>query len=198
MFENIRLETSRLVIRPLTVRDLPQFHALLRDKEVLQYLPEDVMSREEARGILSWLIGCYSKNTPERIIKFTVGVAQKENNELIGWCGFGPLEFDPSEIEIYYGLSRHYWGRGLATEAAGAMMHYAFERVGLKRLVAVVRPENRASVRVIEKLGLIYGKTVTGLPSDYAAYEGDFYYSLNRDQYRNPTGQRKPDWEGGY
>lgn len=190
MFKDIRLETPRLLIRPFTMRDLPQFHRMLCDEEVVRYLPENVMSREEAQDILSWLIGCYPKNTPEQIIKFTVGVVLRESNELIGWCGFGPLDFDPSEIEIYYGLSRQHWGRGLATEAAEAMMHYAFETVGLERMVAVVRPENSGSVRVIEKLGMIFRKTVTGLPSDYAAYEGDFYYSLNRGQYRNLPGQR--------
>ena len=197
MFENLRLKTSRLLIRPLTMRDLPLFHGLLCDEEVLRYLPEDVMSRKEAESILSWLIACYAKNTPERIVKFTVGVAQKESNKLLGWCGFGPLEFDPSDIEIYYGLSPEYWGQGLATEAATATMRYAFEMVGLEKLVAVVRPENAASVRVIEKLGMMNQKTITGLPGEFAAYEGDLYYSMNRDRYRELTGKSKPDWEGG-
>jgi ribosomal-protein-alanine N-acetyltransferase len=57
------------------------------------------------------------------------------------------------DIELAYRLTRAAWGRGIASEAAGAMVEYAFRVVGLPRLVAVTYPENRASQRVLDKLG---------------------------------------------
>jgi ribosomal-protein-alanine N-acetyltransferase len=114
-----------------------------------------------------------------------VGVFHKEENKLIGWCGFGPLEFEPSEIEIYYGLSRDYWGKGFATEAAKALLDYGFGLIGLDKIVAIVMPENIASKKVIEKMGMIYQKQVKNLTVKYKTFEGDYYYSLTKEEYNN-------------
>jgi len=72
---------------------------------------------------------------------------------LIGFCGVQPLP-ETAEIEIGWWLARAWWGRGLATEAARAALEDAFTRVGLRRVVAIAQPGNRASVRVMEKLGM--------------------------------------------
>jgi ribosomal-protein-alanine N-acetyltransferase len=58
------------------------------------------------------------------------------------------------EIEVGYMLAKEYWGRGLATEAAKAILHYGFEQVGLARLICVVNPGNQASSRVALKIGM--------------------------------------------
>ena len=183
MFTDLFLETDRLVHKPFTKNDLEQLHKIVSQKEVVKYLPEDVMSLEETKEILTWLISCYERNSPQKIIKYTVGVYHKEDEKLIGWCGLGPLEFDESEIEVYFGLSQEYWGRGLATESAGAMLGYSFSVIGLDKIVAVVNPENTASKRVIEKLRMTYRKQVKGLPENFKAYEGHLYYSMSRNEY---------------
>ena len=92
-------------------------------------------------------------------------------------------DFSPEEIEIFYGLAKEYWGKGLATEAGKAVLHYGFDTIGLDEIVAVTHSANVASIRVIEKLGLIYKKKVQGLPKKYSSYEGCLYYSLSRDKY---------------
>jgi len=56
-------------------------------------------------------------------------------------------------VEIAYRLARSAWGRGIATEAAGALVAHGLRTLGLPRLVAVTYPENRASQRVLDKLG---------------------------------------------
>lgn len=183
VFKDMFLETDRLFLRPYTMDDLDQLHKIVSQKEVMKYLPEDVMSLEETKRTLTWIIECYCKNTPQHIVKFSVGVFHKEEDRLIGWCGLGPLEFEPSQIEIYYGLSQDYWSKGFATEAAKALLEYGFRVIGLNKIVAIVMPENIASKRVIEKMGMIYQKQIKNLPEKHKAFEGDYYYSLTKKEY---------------
>jgi ribosomal-protein-alanine N-acetyltransferase len=178
MFNDLYIETERLVLRCFRMDDLPAFLALVGQPEVMEYLPEDVMKLEEARDTLNWIIESYGVNTPDQIRKFTVAVARNRSNEIIGWCGLGPLEFDPERIELYYGISYPDWGKGYATEAARAMLRYGFEMVGLREIVAVVNRENLASKRVLEKLGMPYRREVRNLKPEHKTYEGHLFYSL--------------------
>ena len=183
MFRDINLETTRLVIRPFTLDDLRALHAILSEKAVMKYLPEDVLSLEEVERILDFVTDCYTRNTPNDIIKFTVAVVDKAIGRLIGWVGLGPLEFDTARVELYYGLAEIYWGRGLATEAARAMLDFGFRSLALPEIVAVVSPENKASGRVLEKLGMKYLRVVRSLPADQRFYTGFLYYSLSREEF---------------
>ena len=72
---------------------------------------------------------------------------------LIGFCGLQPLP-EAEDIEIGWWLARAWWGRGLATEAARAALCDGFERVGLRRIVAIAQPANMASIGVMQKLGM--------------------------------------------
>ena len=84
---------------------------------------------------------------------------------LIGFCGLQPLSGTP-EVEIGWWLAKACWGRGLATEAARAVLRFGFESVGLARIVAIAQPANRASVRIMEKLGMSFerGLVRKGVP----------------------------------
>ena len=183
MFKDVRLETERLAVRPFELDDAAALHGIVSQEEVMKYLPEDVMSLEEVRHVISWLADCYQKNTPECILKFTLAIISKKDEKLIGWCGLGPLEFSPEEIEIFYGLSKDQWGKGIATEAARTVLRYGFETLKLDPIVAVTDPRNAASVKVIEKLGMIYRRKIENLPEKYSFYEGCLYHSLSREEY---------------
>jgi len=183
VFADLHLETERLIVRAYTMADLPALHGIVSQKAVMEHLPEGVMSLEGTEKALRWIIECYRQNTPRKIVKFSVGVVERSTGRLIGWCGLGPLDFDGSEIEIYYGLSASHWGRGFTTEAAGALLRYGFETIVLTRITALVRPQNAASQRVIEKLGLIYKKRIGRLPEEHKFYQGLLYYALTREEY---------------
>jgi ribosomal-protein-alanine N-acetyltransferase len=183
MFRGFRLETERLILRPFSMEDLHPLHSIVSRKAVVKYLPEGTLSLDEVGSTLSWLIRCYKENTPSRIIKFTVAVIDRGSSRLIGWVGLGPLQFDTSQIEIYYGLAEEYWGKGLATEAARSMLAFGFNTLGLERISAVVKPGNAASSRVIEKLGMKYLGTLQNLPPEHGDYEGDLHYSISRDDF---------------
>ncbi len=192
MFRDLHLETPGAIIRPFTMGDAAALYAILRQEEVMRFLPEGQMSLEEVRETLAWIIDCYDKNTPERIIKFTAAVTLRGTGEVVGWVGLGPLDFEPSQIELFYGIDRAFWGRGLATEAARAMLGYGFNKLGRHRIVAVVHPDNAASIRVIVKTGLRYERTIGSLPAEHNAYEGDYYYSLTCEEFERVGGYRTP------
>ncbi len=81
----------------------------------------------------------------------------QDGGGLIGFCGLQPLPGTQpgiEEIEIGWWLARAWWGRGLATEAARAVLRDGFERVGLERMVAIAQPANTASIGIMRKLGL--------------------------------------------
>jgi RimJ/RimL family protein N-acetyltransferase len=80
---------------------------------------------------------------------------EKPAREMIGFCGVGFWR-DAPDPEIGWWLARRWWGRGLATEAARTALQDAFERVGLERIISIARPENTASTRIMEKVGLTF------------------------------------------
>ena len=198
MFKDVKIETERLIIRPFTTDDAGQWQAVLSQEEVMHYLPEDVMTLQEVEHFIGWFQDCYEKNTPDNIIKWTLAVCFKRKRkdrqvtprpngagpdetigEVIGWAGIGPWEPDPSEVELFYGISKEYWGEGFASEAAQAVMQYAFGTIGLKRLVAVANPENVGSVRVLEKIGMKFEKTLKNLPEEFRNDEGSVFYTCH-------------------
>ena len=145
------LETERLVLRRLTVDDLDDLFSLYHGPDVRKYYSEGIPSYEETRQELEWMINhCYAK--------YGFGMwatIEKKTGKFMGRCGLTPMDIEGrEEIEVGYMLAREYWGRGLATEAARAILHYGFEQVGLVRLICVINPGNQASGRVAEKIGM--------------------------------------------
>ena len=155
----IDLTTERTRLRPLTIDDVDVAHALWTDPAVRKYLWDDVIiDREraaevvaasseafEARGYGLWLVHL------------------KESGEPIGFCGLRPA--DSGAPELLYGLWPHWWGRGLAAEAAHAVLGYAFSVLGHHVVEGATDPPNPASVRVMERLGMtcIRRGTLNGL-----------------------------------
>jgi RimJ/RimL family protein N-acetyltransferase len=85
---------------------------------------------------------------------------------------------DTGDVEIGYGMAKSYWGRGFASEAAAATMKYGFEQLHLPRIVAIAWPENTASLRVLEKLGM---------RREPRLYNGEMLcYAVSRENYEEP------------
>ena len=77
----------------------------------------------------------------------------KEANEFMGWYILKRLPSD-GEVEVGFRLKKKFWGKGYSTEAGIRLLKHGFETVGLKRIIAIVRPDNLASQTVIKKIGL--------------------------------------------
>ena len=185
MFKNLHVETERLIVRPFTMDDVEPFQEFANRPEVLRYIPEDEITVEKVRRAFQRNIENYERDAPVQTNRITLAIEYKSDHRLIGWIGYGPLDFAPTDVEIYYGFSPEYWGQGLAAEAARRMLRYGFEDLGLDRVVAVVVPDNAASVKVIEKTGMIYQHAISDLPDEFKFFEGCRYYSLTVDEFRD-------------
>lgn len=145
------LETERLVLRRLVPSDLDSLFALYRDTDVRRYFPEGTLTYEETKEELEWFLNGHPSH-PELGLWATV---HKGSKEFIGRCGLLPWTLrDRDEVEVAYLLAKEYWGQGLATEAARAIVEYAFGRLGLSRLICMIDPENQASIKVASKIGM--------------------------------------------
>jgi RimJ/RimL family protein N-acetyltransferase len=149
------LETNRLILRHQVLDDLDNLFALYCDPDVSRYIPDAPRNYEEAREELEWHMNGHPKY-PELGLWATI---HKETNKFVGRCGLLPWTIDgQNEVEVAYLISKSYWGQGLGTEAAQAILDYGFEKLNLPRLVCLIDRENLASIRVAEKIGMAFEK----------------------------------------
>lgn len=146
------LETERLIMRPMVEDDVDEIFAMRSDEDIMRFIREP-QGRDES---LDW-IKLVSERWDSEKLGFCV-VVEKETDNFLGWCGVWRLQ-ETDEMEIGYAIEKAQWGKGFATEAAEKFMQYAFEELKTEKLVAVARPENTASRRVMEKLGMRFVKT---------------------------------------
>lgn len=145
------LETDRLLMRRLVASDLDDLYALYRDPEIRRYFPEGTLTLEETREELEWFLNGHPDH-PELGLWATI---HKPTGQFIGRCGLLPWIIDGvDEVEIAYLIAKPWQRQGLGAEAARALVRYGFETLGLKRLIALVDPENEASIRTAESAGL--------------------------------------------
>ncbi|MCD8162604.1 MAG: GNAT family N-acetyltransferase [Synergistaceae bacterium] len=143
------IETERLIMRKITTGDFEATSRILGDAQTM-YAWEHGFSEEEVRSWLGENAARYERDG----FSFLAAV-ERSSGEIIGFIG--PLV---ETIEgcrhfgIAYILGRERWGLGYATEGAQASLAYAFERLGAERVIAEIRPENAASRRVAERLGM--------------------------------------------
>jgi RimJ/RimL family protein N-acetyltransferase len=185
----ITLETRRLLLHPLGRGDLADLVALDRDPEVMRYVgsPAGVKSPAETEQRARTRI-----EESERGDHAPLGFWRVEGQGDGIFHGVAALLRMPEggdvpaggDVEIAYRLARSAWGRGIATEAAGALIVHGLRTLGLPRLVAVTYPENRASQRVLDKLGF----ERRGL-TEYKGVQTTFHV-LTREAWSAPAGRR--------
>jgi RimJ/RimL family protein N-acetyltransferase len=148
----ILLQTERLILRRFTPADLDHLHALDNDAAVMRYInggaptPRSVIERKILPTFLR-----YDDRRPG--FGFWAAV-EKASGAWLGWFSFRPTPEDPTVAVLGYRLCRAAWGRGYATEGAWALIQRGFVEWGIARVVATTYEENRASRRVMEKLGM--------------------------------------------
>ena len=149
------LETERLLLRHQVPEDLDSLWALYCDPEITKYIPDAPRSRLEAKEELEWFMHGHPKH-PELGLWATI---LKASGKFIGRCGLLPWSIEGTdEVEVAYTLARDYWGQGLATEAARGIVRYAFEKLGLMRLICLPDRENEASIKVATAIGMAFEK----------------------------------------
>ena len=157
------LETKRLHLRHLVIEDLDNLYALYQDPEIRKYFPEGTLSYEETKEELEW----HMNGHPEYPKLGLWATIHKETGRFIGRCGLLPWEIDGTlEIEIAYLLDKNFWHQGLATEAASGILTYAFDTLNLSRIICLMDPNNVASQKVAERLGMKLERQVDGIAGD--------------------------------
>lgn len=149
----MRLVTSRLVLREVTLGDLEAAHAIDRDPEVTRYMSFEGTDLEASRAYLARSIE-YAQHTPRRV--FDLALTFPGEDRFLGRVGFHVERPEHREAMAWFLLDRARWGQGLVTEAMTALLDFAFDTVGLHRVFGDCDPRNAASARVLEKLGFTH------------------------------------------
>lgn len=165
------LETRRLQIRPFLPQDLDTLHQLYKDIHWHNPQLSDEQNHSEREIWLQWSVMNYMQLAQLRQPPYgDRAVVRKETNLLIGMCGLvpyvGPVGQLPyfgghknalctAEVGLMWAISPSYQGQGYATEAAQALVEYAFTKLRLHHIIATTEYENLASQAVMRRLGML-------------------------------------------
>jgi ribosomal-protein-alanine N-acetyltransferase len=144
------IETVRLILRDFHPNDLTDYHAqIYSDPDVTRYLPGgQPRPIERTKLVLDFSI------EHGREHGFSLwAVINKTDNRFVGHCGLIYIHNAP-EVEVAYAFGKTFWGQGIGTEAARASLRYGFETAGLNQIIALAVPENIASQRIMQKIGM--------------------------------------------
>jgi ribosomal-protein-alanine N-acetyltransferase len=147
----VQISTERLVLREFEETDGPALYAFESLPEVTRYQSFEPRSLAESHEYVLASIEAAGED-PRRV--YDLAMILKADDRLIGRCGFAIGDPDDEQAVLWYTLHPDSWGHGYATEAARAMVDFGFRELGLHRIWADTDPENVASIRVLEKLGM--------------------------------------------
>jgi ribosomal-protein-alanine N-acetyltransferase len=180
------LETERLLLKKLTMKDANDIYEYASDPEVSKYVTwEPHRSVVETVNFIKAVIKQYIEGQPS-----PWAIIYKENNKVIGTGGYHMWIKEHGKAEIGYAISARYWNQGIMSEALREIISFGFERMNLHRAEARVYVENTASERVMQKCGMKYEGVlreswfVKGIFQDikmYSILKSEFYSNLTPD-----------------
>jgi RimJ/RimL family protein N-acetyltransferase len=143
----VQLETDRLLLRMWRNEDFEPYAKMCEDEDIMRYIGGKPLSRLEAWRHFAYLVGHW------HLLGYGHwAVEEKSTRKFIGRIGFLNPEGWPA-FEIGWTLGKESWGKGYATEGAQRALQYAFHDLDKKHVISLIHPENRASIRVAERLG---------------------------------------------
>jgi len=170
------IETERLVLRRFAPADWRAVHRYMSDQQVTAFLPEGLMSPARARAYAA-----RNARKPK-----AVAVIEKKHNELIGHMAFHSW-FAPATWEIGWALARDHQGFGYVTEAASALLSYAFGALRCHRVIATCQPENPASWRVAERLRMRReGHFRACIARPGGTWWDEYFYAILAEEFTGP------------
>jgi RimJ/RimL family protein N-acetyltransferase len=143
------LPTTHLTLRAFRLEDAPALHAILSEKDILQYFPNpQTPTREQTQRFITHQLEHWKNHDFG-----WWAVTHRDTRALLGWNGLQYLP-ETDEVEVGFLVSKAYWGKGFATEGAIASLQFGFEEHQLDAIVGIVHPKNLASQKVLKKSGL--------------------------------------------
>lgn len=191
----VLLESARLVLRQFTLADVDSLYALDSDRSVMRFINGGIPTEREVikKQIIKWLT--YYK----KYEKYGLwAIIEKSSQDFIGWFHFYPATENAfavelnlvtdDEIALGYRLCQSSWGKGYATEGSQAMIAKGFEEWGVQKVSAWALIANKASIRVMEKVGLQLEKefvfTANQLPNFSVEERQAVKYAINRADFK--------------
>jgi [ribosomal protein S5]-alanine N-acetyltransferase len=150
------LHTERLTLRPFTPADADALYALHSSAHVLRYWDSPPWTEPERAQ--RFIAGC--RQMAEEGTGARLAIDRATDGAFVGWCGLTRWNPDFRSASLGYCLAEAAWGHGYATEAARALLQWAFDTVDLNRVQAEADTRNLASARVLEKLGFVHEGTL--------------------------------------
>ena len=152
----IIIETERLILGKFTLKDAPFMLELLNTPDWLRFIGDrNVYTIEQTE---QYLLNGYLKSYETHGFGF-YAVMLKETEELIGMCGLIKRDI-LEDVDIGFAFLPQFTGKGYGFEAAAATLHYALNTLKLNKIIAIVDPENVASIALIKKIGLRFEKMI--------------------------------------
>ena len=143
--------TERLLLRARTLADTDACLEMDRGPSVVQFIDGPWSDPVEHRAFIeARTCGPYPAG-----LGYWVSVQRSAPRVFTGWTMLTPSQSNPHQVEIGWRVRREFWGQGFATEAADAILAYAFEDLALASVHAEIVPANVASIQVAEKIGLL-------------------------------------------
>ena len=145
------IKTKRLTIREIGNGDLQELLSYRSLPEVWKYLEHDLDTEKETKNYIKW---ARAQNRKKPRSQYRLVLVQSETGRLIGDCNI--IIPNPKDRAAHLGYTIHpgFWGKGFATEAVKALIHFGFKQLMLRRIYATCDTKNRASTRVLEKAGM--------------------------------------------
>lgn len=147
---DIILETERLLLKKISAENVEDMYEYSKDADVTRYLTWSPHSSVKETERYVKLLGKKYENG----VFWDFALILKENNRMIGTCGYTSADDKSNSVEIGYVLAQDMWGMGLATEAAKCVAKYAVEQFGAEKITAKMMDGNQRSMKVMKKLGM--------------------------------------------
>ena len=144
-------DTERLYVRDFKPDDLDEFHKLAQNPDIYKYMPWGPNSEEDTRNFIQMSIEQGSKESRRF---FDVPIILKETHLIVGCIGMRVSSFLHKKADMGYWIKKELWGQGFATEATLGILNFGFQKLKMNKIYATADPENPASIRVLEKIGM--------------------------------------------
>ena len=177
----VLLEGDRLLLREFQPSDLVDVHVYAGDPFVTRYMTWAPNTLEETRAFLEQVMRL-AREEPR--MTYELAVTLRDTGELIGGAGLRVHSVEHRNGDIGYILRRDCWGRGYATEAARLLLHFGFDRLGLHRIWARCDPENTASIRVLQKIGMQWEGRIRHQHLVRGRWRDSELYAILEDEWR--------------
>ena len=167
----IYYETERFIVRQWSLTDIDNLYAIMSDNRVHTYTGDTAWSKERAEKYIRLVLDSNFKT----LETFHGACVLRDSNVLIGFTGLNPYLPKQPEIEWQFGVP--FWGSGYATEIGKASIANAFKTTDIISIYGMANPENKASMRVLEKIGM----TCLGL-REFRGNQ-DMFYKAERNRF---------------